>query len=293
MTEQLARYIQDINKRLDQYLTTDEPVDGIQRVYDSMRYSVLGTGKRIRPVMTLGFCALSGGDDTLALPFACAVEMIHAYSLIHDDLPCMDNDTIRRGKPTNHMVYGEAIALLAGDGLLTKAFEVTANAEGIELEGIAKAVSLLARMAGADGMVGGQCIDLELDQKDARLDILQQMDMGKTVSLISAACQLGCIAAKADAALLSSADLYAQGMGMAFQIRDDVLGAVGDTSVLGKSVGLDAENGKQNYVTLLGVEHAQQLVKKYTKTALLELEKFPGNTDFLKALTLSLVDRNV
>ena len=288
-TDTLNRYQEMIEQALRQYLPEAAPVDLAGKVTEAMRYSLLCGGKRIRPVLTLAFCELCGGDTEKALPFACAVEMVHTYSLIHDDMPCMDNDDMRRGKPTNHKVYGEDMALLAGDGLLTKAFETALLAE--DKETAARAALVLAQCAGEKGMVGGQCIDLQTEGKDAGFSLLVTMDMGKTVALISAACRMGCIAAHGDERLLTSAKQFAEGLGMAFQIRDDILDVQGDPQKLGKNVGMDAAMDKRNYVSLLGVDRAQELVQDYTEQALKALNSFPGDTDFLRRLAESLVRR--
>ena len=229
MKETFERYLSMVEEALRKALP-QPPKNSLTRpVTESMGYSLFVGGKRIRPVLTLAFCDLCGGRPETALPFACAVEMIHTYSLIHDDLPCMDDDDLRRGKPANHKVYGEAMALLAGDGLLTKAFETAlafAGPSSAALEG----ARILAQCAGADGMVGGQCIDLNSEGKDVDLALLREMDLGKTVALISAACQMGCVAAGAGEERLKSARSYAEGIGMAFQIRDDILDVLGDAA---------------------------------------------------------------
>ena len=260
-------------------------------VIESMRYSLLAGGKRIRPVMVVAFCQLCGGDPQQALPFACAVEMVHTYSLIHDDLPCMDDDDLRRGRPTNHKVYGEAMALLAGDGLLTKAFETALSFSGAPEDAL-RGVRILAQCAGADGMVGGQCIDLDSEGKNVDLELLREMDQGKTVALISAACQMGCVAAGAEESLLEKARSYAEGVGMAFQIRDDILDVLGDAATLGKNVGMDSARDKRNYVSLLGVEEAQRLVEAFTAQAEQALDGFEGDTTFLRELAQSLATRD-
>ena len=259
-------------------------------VWEAMRYSLLVGGKRIRPVLTLAFAELCGGSAQQALPFACAVEMVHTYSLIHDDLPCMDDDDLRRGKPTNHKVFGEAMALLAGDGLLTRAFEQALAFSGPSSDAV-RGASVLARCAGASGMVGGQCVDLSAQGKEVDRSLLQQKDQGKTVALISAACQMGCIAAGAGDGQLEAARRYAEGLGMAFQIRDDILDVEGDAKTLGKNVGMDSARDKRNYVSLLGVEEAQRLVESYTDQAISALEAFAGDTAFLRELAVSLATR--
>ncbi|WP_322173042.1 polyprenyl synthetase family protein [Acutalibacter caecimuris] len=258
-------------------------------VTEAMRYSLLAGGKRIRPVLALAFCALCGGNWQAALPFACAVEMVHTYSLIHDDLPCMDDDDLRRGRPTCHKAYGEAMALLAGDGLLTKAFEVALSFPD-PVQG-AKAAAALALLAGHTGMVGGQCVDLAAAGREVDMELLRTMDSGKTVALIEAACRMGCIAAGAGQAELDAAGRYAQGVGMAFQIRDDILDVQGDAAKLGKNTGMDASRDKRNYVSLLGVPAAQSLAETYTAQAVEALDAFAGDRDFLRRLALDLAGR--
>ena len=291
MKEIFENYLSQVEESLDKAIPA--PVGGSRTalVEESMRYSLLLGGKRIRPVLTLAFCRLCGGDPKLALPFACAVEMVHTYSLIHDDLPCMDDDDLRRGKPANHKVYGEAMALLAGDGLLTKAFETALKFAGPSADAV-RGAKILAQCAGAAGMVGGQCIDLDSEGKDVDLDLLREMDEGKTVALISAACQMGCAAAGAGEEALQNARRYAEGIGMAFQIRDDILDVLGDAATLGKNVGMDSARDKRNYVSLLGVEEAQRLVESFTVQAEKALGAFSGDTAFLRELARSLATRN-
>lgn len=285
------RYKSAVEEALDKALPAPEAEALNGEVIRAMRYSLLCGGKRIRPVLTLAFCQLCGEDPFKAIPFACAVEMVHTYSLIHDDMPCMDNDDYRRGKPTNHKMYGEDMALLAGDGLLTKAFETALSYSGDPKDAV-KAAKLLAHHAGEQGMVGGQCIDLKADGREISLEVLETMDEGKTVALISAACELGCIAGNADEAELEAARRYAKGIGMAFQIRDDILDVLGDSEKLGKNTGMDAAHDKRNYVTLLGVEKAQKLVEVYTQEAVEALSAFPGGPSFLKDFAYSLAGRN-
>lgn len=283
----MTEYVTAIESALEQALP---PCSGPLAVTEAMRYSLLAGGKRVRPVLTLAFARLCGGDWRGALPFACAVEMVHTYSLIHDDLPCMDDDGLRRGKPTCHKVYGEAMALLAGDGLLTQAFAVLfTHPDPIKA---AQAAKCLAGLAGYQGMVGGQCMDLGADGKEVDLPLLRAMDEGKTVALIQAACQMGCIAAGAGEEALSAAGRFAQGVGMAFQIRDDILDVLGDARKLGKNTGMDSAHDKRNYVSLLGVDAAQQLVEEYTAEALAALDSFPGDGSFLRELAQKLAGRD-
>ncbi len=290
MTELFDRYLAQVEETLNSVLPCPQPDSLTKPVVESMRYSLLLGGKRIRPVMTLAFCELCGGDPEMALPFACAVEMVHTYSLIHDDLPCMDDDDLRRGKPSNHKVYGEAMALLAGDGLLTNAFETALRFTGPSVDAV-RGARILAQYAGPAGMVGGQCIDLDSEGKDVDLSLLREMDQGKTVALISAACQMGCVAAGAGEEILKHAHRYAEGVGMAFQIRDDILDVLGDAETLGKNVGMDSARDKRNYVSLLGVEKAQQLVDSFTSQAEEALNAFSGDTSFLRELARSLATR--
>lgn len=284
----MDRYTEIVEKALEKALPES---DGDYDVVNSaMRYSLLSGGKRIRPVLTLAFCKLCGEDPLKALPFACAVEMVHTYSLIHDDLPCMDNDDLRRGKPANHKVYGEAMALLAGDGLLTHAFETLLSYD-VDASIALKAARLLAKCAGAGGMVGGQCIDLCLEGHKAELKNLKAMDEGKTVALIAAACGMGCIAGGASGGQLEMAREYAEGVGMAFQLRDDILDVLGHAETLGKNTGMDSARDKSNYVSLLGVDEAQKLADSYTKEAVDALRGFSGDTSFLTELAYFLTRR--
>ena len=229
------------------------------------------------------------------MPFACAVEMVHAYSLIHDDLPCMDNDDMRRGKPANHKVFGESQALLAGDGLLTKAFETALSPEAFRIVGAeraAKAAAVLAFCAGERGMVGGQCIDLETENQVVPLDVLRVKDTGKTANLMMAACMMGCIAAGADEERIEAAKDYALHIGLAFQIRDDILDVVGSAEELGKNTGIDAQNNRCTYVSLLGLERAQALVGEHTQSALDALGVFGGDSVFLQDFAVQLATRS-
>jgi len=250
-------------------------------IFESMEYSVKNGGKRVRPLLTMLFCDACGGDVESALPMAQAVEFIHTYSLIHDDLPCMDDDDYRRGKPSNHKVYGEAFALLAGDGLLTAAFERISQGclEGLyDSETAISGVSVLSSLAGSRGMIGGQVVDLlNENNPDADFETLQLMDSLKTGALIEAACVLGCIVAGASEEKINAASKFALNIGLAFQIKDDILDVTSSLEKLGKLTGSDTQNGKSTYVTLLGVEKCQELVEKLTNEALDMLQEFPEN----------------
>ena len=268
--------------------------DNIKTVISSMEYSLSAGGKRIRPFLVLEFAKLCGGSMENAMPFACAVEMIHTYSLIHDDLPCMDNDDLRRGKPTNHKVFGEAAALLGGDGLLTLAFETALSEKAVSLNGYekcAKAALCLAKYAGAVGMIGGQIIDLESENKTIPLETLQTMDKKKTGALIEAACVMGCISAGASNEQIKAAKGYAMNIGIAFQIVDDMLDVTSDTATLGKTVGSDFENNKSTYVSLLGLDECKKISSELTDKAVECLDKFDGDTSELRNFAYYLRDR--
>lgn len=284
---QIEKYCDVVNTELMKYIP--EANDGQRDVTKAMRYSLSNGGKRLRPIFVLEFCRMCGGDVNKALPYACAIEYIHTYSLIHDDLPCMDNDDMRRGKPSCHKMYGEATALLAGDALLTHAFEICSLSELSDSQNL-RAVSLLSQNAGVGGMIGGQVIDLKYEQSDPSISDILTVHRLKTGALISAACILGCIAAGADDEKIALASRYAYMIGTAFQIRDDLLDIVGDEEKLGKPVGSDADNDKTTYVTLVGADRAQQDVKTLTDKAVEILDSFSEN-DFMKTLSEYLVNR--
>lgn len=254
-----------------------------RNVENAMRYSLLGGGKRLRGVLVLACCELFGGGATAALPFACAIEMVHAYSLIHDDLPCMDNDTLRRGKPTCHVAFGEAIALLAGDALLTHAFAQICTAELTARQRIA-ATELLAKAAGTHGMIGGQVIDIEQEGKKIPEPLLNRLHSQKTGALIRAAAALGCVAAGAGEAETAAADRYAANLGLLFQITDDLLDVTATTEQLGKPVGSDAQNHKTTYATLYGAEQSRKIVAQLVQAGQNELAAIPGDCSFLTEL---------
>lgn len=260
-----------------------------QDLYESMRYSLLAGGKRIRPVLTLEFARLAGLEDwETALPVACALELVHTYSLIHDDLPCMDNDDLRRGKPTNHKVYGETLAILAGDALQPEAFRLIAQATGLPAESRIAAVEVLANAAGADGMVAGQVLDTLCDVRDEAG--LTQLDRLKTCAMISAAAELGCVAAGMDAEKRRQAREFGDGLGLAFQLRDDILDVTGAQEVFGKPIGSDKAEGKVTLVDVKGLEQCQRDVEQYTARAKAAIAAWPDNS-FLLELADHMVNR--
>lgn len=256
---------------------------------EAMEYSLLAGGKRIRPVLTLEVCRMCGGNLQAALPFACGLEMVHTYSLIHDDLPAMDNDQLRRGRPTNHVVYGEATAILAGDGLLTAAFEELSRAE-LPPERIVAAVRCLARNAGPQGMVGGQALDMAGEGRSMTRGELEQLQSLKTGALISAAAELGCIAAGGTEEQRDKVRAYAQALGRAFQVQDDILDVTSTDEELGKTVGSDRANEKTTFVTALGLEGSRALVEELTQQAVDALEGFE-HPEFLLWLARTLARR--
>ena len=289
--ERLAEYAGMVEAGLDRLL----PLDGLRQdqVMEAMRYSALGGGKRLRGAFVLEFCRISGGDVQAALPYACAIEMIHAYSLIHDDLPCMDNDDMRRGKPSCHRAFDEATALLAGDGLLNRAFETAVSEEAAGRLDAARVLRLTRELAGAAGfygMIGGQCIDLAYDGRMPDLATLNELIALKTGALIRVACRMGCIAAGASEAQIAAADTFAARLGLAFQIRDDMLDVEGDASVLGKATHADERQGKTTYPALLGMEACRQEVDRLTGEAVEALDQF-ADREFLTELAWSLTSR--
>ena len=262
-----------------------------KEVIDASRYSLTLGGKRIRPIIMLEFCKLFGGDIQNVINFAVALEMIHTYSLIHDDLPCMDNDDMRRGKPSCHIKFGEDIALLAGDTLLTESFKIAANSKAHDCLKI-KAISILAERAGLHGMIGGQVMDLSFEKNKPDLDLLRTMYIKKTGCLISAAAEIGAIIGGATDEEIAITKNYAVNLGLAFQIIDDILDVTGDEAVLGKPIGSDDENGKTTFVTLLGLDKAKIVAKELTDEALGLLSMLSGDTTNLKLITSYLLERN-
>ena len=258
------------------------------KLFRAMEYSLLAGGKRLRPIFVFEFCRICGGDWKKAVPFAAAVEMIHTYSLIHDDLPCMDNDDFRRGKPTNHKVNGEAMAILAGDGLLTDAFMAASSAELPNPEDMAFAIAMLAECAGSLGMVGGQVLDIDSENRVLSEQEVYDIQTRKTGCLINAACVLGAVAGGATEEQLDAASQFASGLGLAFQIRDDVLDVIGTQEEMGKGIGTDAV--KNTFVRLYGLEKCEELVLKYTQYAIDALDVF-ADKEYLILLAENLTKR--
>ena len=284
--ERYAEYLGMIEPALAGYFGRREgfPFDGL---LESMDYSLTAGGKRLRPALVLEFCRVCGGEVRSALPVACAVEMLHTYSLIHDDLPCMDNDDLRRGKPTNHKVYGECTAVLAGDALQAEAFGTILRSE-LPAERRAACSEHLANAAGVDGICGGQFMDM-LSEHPEDESWLTDLQARKTGSLLSAACAMGAAAAGAGEEKTELSFRYGAALGAAFQIRDDMLDVLSTEAELGKPIGSDAEEGKLTFMSLYGEEKCAQMVRRITQLAV-SLAKELGS-DFLAELALRLSDR--
>ena len=287
--QQYAAYQQAIEQYLEGLFSQDKPYGRLQ---EAMRYSILGGGKRIRPVLTLEFARLAGlADWKTALPMACALELVHTYSLIHDDLPCMDNDDLRRGRPSCHKAFSESTAMLAGDVLLTEAFEVIVNASATPQICVAAARALGAG-AGSRGMVYGQELDLKYEALAATEEQLRLIHRNKTGALINAAVQMGAAAAGATPQQCKILASYAYGLGLVFQIVDDVLDVTSTPEQLGKPIGSDSENGKTTFVTLFGVDGAMQLAEKLNDETCTALrDAFGEKSAFLEQLARTLLNR--
>jgi len=289
--ERLKNYAGEVEAYLRGSLKGKGIPAGLQ---EAMEYSLLAGGKRLRPVLCLCFARMLGAEAQAAMPFAASFEFVHTYSLIHDDLPAMDDDDLRRGRPSNHKVFGEAMAILAGDGLLTEAFGLMA-ACCLELpaERVARAMAVMARAAGASGMVGGQALDMAYTAKaGVSLEELREMQAMKTGALIAAACVCGAELAGASEDHMARAKNYGQSVGAAFQIVDDVLDVVGDEKTMGKPVGSDEEQGKTTYPALIGVERSMDLARRHAAQAVSSLSPFEGEeARFLRDLAQFIVDR--
>lgn len=294
---QLETYLQErvqlTESALDRFLPSAEtlPVS----LHESMRYSVFAGGKRIRPILMMAACEAVGGTPQQVLPAACAIEMIHSYSLIHDDLPAMDDDDLRRGKPTNHKVFGEAKAILAGDGLLTEAFILLSSPDvwpGLAAEKRNEIIHLLARNAGSRGMVGGQVVDMESEGQEIDLPTLEYIHTHKTGALILTAIEIGAIIGGADQQQRRALCRYGEAAGLAFQVADDVLDIVADQQQLGKDVGSDQQRGKVTYPALLGLDGARNRARELRDLASSSLEIFAESARPLREIASYIVDRS-
>ncbi|MBQ3330886.1 MAG: polyprenyl synthetase family protein [Ruminococcus sp.] len=285
-------YIKEIEAALQRYLPQGDFAE--QQLIDAVRYSLNLPGKRVRPSLTIRFAELCGGTTEAAMPFACAVEMVHTYSLIHDDLPCMDNDDFRRGQPSNHKVFGEDVALLAGDALQSMAYAAMLSEEATAAVGgerAARAARILAEKSGLLGMVGGQAIDLSMEHKEVDIELVRMMEEKKTANLIEAACMMGCVVGGGSGEQIEAAEQYAHAIGLAFQIVDDILDVTSTAEELGKPIGSDRENEKNTFMSLLGLERCQVMVKLLTAQAIEALEAFDGDTSDLADFAEKLANR--
>ena len=285
----LAKAKAKVEEALDQSLRPERP----ESLREAMRYSLLAGGKRLRPILCLAACELAGGDAAQAMPTAVALEMIHTMSLIHDDLPAMDDDDLRRGRPTCHKVYGEAVAILAGDALLTRAFEMVAlRSPGIQPERLLKVVGELSLVAGAPGLVGGQVVDLESEGQDVDLETLEYIHLHKTGALLSACVITGAMIGGADDALIKALRTYARGIGLAFQIIDDILDITASSEVLGKTAGKDLVADKTTYPKLLGLEESRKRAADLVREAKEILNPWADKAQPLLALADYITSRD-
>jgi geranylgeranyl diphosphate synthase type II len=282
LDQYLDRVGAQINKALDRLIPAEKTEP--PTIHQAMRYSLFAGGKRIRPVLTLAACQAVGGRPADAMPLACAVECIHTYSLIHDDLPCMDDDDLRRGKPTNHKVFGEGIAVLAGDALLTEAFELIARAKATKRYPHSVLVHELALAAGSRKLIAGQVQDLENEERRASLAEVKLTHQNKTGALITASIRLGAMAGNASPADLKRLTRYGWDLGLAFQIIDDVLDATSTKEVMGKSVGADAKNAKSTFVTALGIEKSRDMAADLIADAHIQIDPFGDRATPLAAI---------
>lgn len=293
----LKSYLEHRVSRVDKALDAALPAEGTlpASLHKAMRYSIFAGGKRIRPILMIAACEAVGGDSERVMPAACAMEMIHTYSLIHDDLPAMDDDDFRRGRPTNHKVFGEATAILAGDALLTEAFILLSNPEansGIAPEINRRVIHAIARCAGSLGMVGGQVVDMESEGNAIDFPTLEYIHTHKTGALILASIQAGALVGGADDAAFAALTRYGEAAGLAFQVADDILDVVGDQAQLGKDVGSDQARGKATYVALLGLEEARRRARDLRDLALSALEPLGERAEPLRSIANYIVDRS-
>jgi geranylgeranyl diphosphate synthase, type II len=294
---ELKTYLGERQQRVDQALARFLPAEDTlpASLHKAMRYSVFAGGKRIRPILMIAACEAVGGDPALVLPAACAMEMIHTYSLIHDDLPAMDDDDFRRGRPTNHKAFGEATAILAGDGLLTEAFLLLSNGEfqtGIPAAVTREVIHTLARCAGSLGMVGGQVVDMESEGKGIDLPTLEYIHTHKTGALILAALQCGALVGGASEEAFRCLSRYGEAAGLAFQVADDILDVIGDQAETGKRVGSDEARGKATYVALLGLTAARERAQELRDLAVDALDPLGAPAEPLRQIAHYIVNRS-
>jgi geranylgeranyl diphosphate synthase type II len=290
----LSAYLRDKKASIDRALDGLVPPEGGHAaiLHEAMRYSLFAGGKRLRPVLTLAAVEAVGGETDVAMNTACAMECIHTYSLIHDDLPALDNDDLRRGRPTCHREYGEAMAILAGDALLTLAFDIIARTNGASPEAMVRVVAEVARGAGADGMIGGQVVDIESEGKEISFPELEYIHTHKTGRLIRAALRSGAILGGATEGELEAISEYAGAVGLAFQILDDILDVEGSSETMGKPVGGDAKKGKATYPSLIGLSESKEMAAELIKTATTAIKGFDEKAEPLRAIAEYIIARN-
>lgn len=289
LKEEQKRRTEEINRFITDYFPEESGEE--KTLCTAMNYSVRVGGKRLRPMILLETCKMFGGDTELAKPFAAALEMIHTYSLVHDDLPAMDNDMYRRGQLTTHAKFGHAMGVLAGDGLLNYAFEIMSEAVCKQGPDAARAMSILAKKAGVRGMIAGQTVDLEVTGHQTTIELLDYINERKTAALLEGSLMAGAAIAGADDAALQVLEEIGHYVGLAFQIKDDILDVTGDEATLGKPLHSDEKNEKNTYVSLVGIEKANEIVMEYSNRAVALLDTFPGKNEFLSKLLLSLAGR--
>ncbi len=288
----LKEHKETIDKALQLCLSFPDVTASQAKIHEAMRYSVFAGGKRLRPILCMAAAKVAGGNEVEVLPAACALELVHTYSLIHDDLPCMDDDDFRRGRLTSHKFFGESIAVLAGDGLLTLAFEVIGRDQKEQPTlAVLQAIRDLALAAGSEGMIGGQVMDILSENQNLTQAELLMLDNLKTGALIKASLKIGALLAGAVPEVVQALCRYGDAFGLAFQITDDILDAVGDPQKMGKMPGADAKHGKATYTTLLGVARAQELALESVERAKAALQSIPGDTTVLRALADHLIQR--
>lgn len=295
MRENFDEYVEMVNDYLVDYLPRIDSKSST--LYDAMKYSLTAGGKRLRSVLVLAACEFAGGKAQTALPYACAMEYIHTYSLIHDDLPAMDNDDLRRGRPTNHIVYGDGIAILAGDGLLNSAYEVM-NKDMLmyldNLEELKKRINAsytISKAAGVRGMVAGQVSDIEAENKPCSNEMLEYIHLNKTGALITASIRAGLYLGGADDEMMANMTEFAENMGLAYQIADDILDVIGSEEELGKKTGVDQLMEKTTYVTLNGLEASISKLRELTQNAVDAIADYYDNAEFFRDLVLKLETR--
>ncbi len=295
MRESYDEYLALLNDSLLDYLPYVDPKSSV--LYDAMEYSLLAGGKRLRPVLLMASCEFAGGKAEKALLYACAMEYIHTYSLIHDDLPCMDDDDLRRGKPTNHKVYGDGIATLAGDGLLNSAFEAMNKDLFMhfdnpdELKRRINAMYIITKGAGVTGMIAGQASDIDSEHTECSEEMLEYIHRNKTGALLVSAVRAGLVLGGADRDMMEDMTIYAENLGLAYQIMDDLLDVLGNADEMGKKAGADAAHEKVTYVSLIGVDNARRRLEELTRDAVSAIEKYYDNAEFFKNLILKLSAR--